>query len=303
MNPFESTIESPLQFLFAYIKYEGESYLHKQFVSAKEIDFRYNPEGDVIYVQKILPRHQTKGEVLDEEKNICEYELTFVEFVQNEFECQYKISKRLIDDRSGLNGDDQDKKLYKQILVNCLEAQKYIDSLPDLNFITEINQFIRRTLSHVYRKFDIYHSKLPEIKLVKNYYLAKSNSNITGFRLKGEVRSTRQFRIFVDYLFRKQFVTTKTNTVSIEIFLKGGFPKSKIDWCKDLHELKFFIDEMLNAKILEKNPGQPWKYFDQIFTKNGVQLPINWQKNHNKLKDPSKRQAIIDLCSILVPRK
>lgn len=304
MEPFESTIESPLRFLFSYLKCEGESYLHRQFVSADEIDFNYIPARDVIYVQKILPRNTTRGEILEEKTNTCEYELTFSEFVQQEFDQQLKITKGLIYQKSTQNGDDQDKKLYKHILLNCLDFQISIDKSPELNFRPELNKFISQFLKYAYSKFEKYYPKTLEIQRVKRYYERRSDSNYTGFKLKPPPRNA-PLKDTVELMFIKEFVTKHTKSESIHQFFNGEIPKpeKRIDWNKDLHELKFFIDQIYNDDILEKKKKQQWKYIKDVFTCNGEDLEEDWHRNHNKLKDVKKRQGVSKITAMLLPKQ
>ena len=300
MEPFISTIELPLKFLFSYIKYEGESYLHRQFVRADEIDFNYIPERDVIYVQKILPRNDTRGELLDEDTNTREYELSFPEFVQEAFEEQLKITKGLIYQKSKSNGDDQDLKLYIHILLNCLDFQISIDKTPELNFRPDLNNFISKVLTYVYNKFERDHSKTPEIQRVKRYYKTRTDSNCTGFKLKPPPRNA-PLKDIIDRLYKNEFITKSKNSDSLNQFFNGEMPKHRIDWNKELHELKYFIDVIIEGKILLNKPGQQWKNMQNIFTCQGEELKRGWYKKHNKLKSPEKRLAIEEIASMLSP--
>lgn len=301
MAPFKSTIESPLQFLFSYLKWEGESYLQRQFVRADEIDFKYIPDRDVIYVQKILPRNKTRGEILDVDTNTCEYELTFPEFVQEEFERQLKITKGLISQQSKKNGDDKDLKLYNYILLNCLEIQISIDKTPELNFQPELNNFIDRILAYANYKFEKYYPQTPAYQRVKRYYKTRVDANYTGFKLKPPPRNA-PLKVIVDRMFTKKFVTKHTKKESILQFFNGETPKLRIDWNKGLHELKFFIDEIYNDEILEKKKKQQWIHMQEIFICNGEELKDNWHKIHNKLKSPEKRQEVTEITALLLPR-
>lgn len=302
MNPFESTIESPLRFLSSYLQYEGESYLHKQFVSADEVDFRFIPQRDAIYVQKRLLPGIVRGELLDEETNTREFYLTFPEFVQEEFEHQYILSHNLIHEQSKLNGKDQDAKLYSMILIDCLEMQKVVDSNEHLQFSKILNDCISRILTYAHRKFEQRYPNSAEIRRVKSYYEKKKESNITGFKLKTQTRNGTLLE-FIGYLRRHSFVTAKATPAAILQFFQGKIPRSKIDWAKDLHELKYFIDLICNDEILDKKPRQQWKYLDKVFSCKGQDLSKNWHRNNNKLKNNQKRIALEALATMLRPPK
>jgi hypothetical protein len=300
MNPFESTIESPLRFLSSYLKHHGEGYIRKQFELSKEHDFCYDETKGVIIVQKILPRNDLRGELLDEETNIREYELSWSEFVYDEFKRQLEISKRLINEQSKHNGKDQDAKLYSKILIDCLEVQKYLDSTLEINFETELNNFIRQIITYAFKKFNKYYSNIPEIKRVKSYYKDQNRLNVTGFKLKNQIDSSN-IKAFLERLYSNKFVSKDTPQISIIQFLKGSIPPIPIDWIKDPHELKFFIDRLCYDIILEKKPKQKWKHLNKVFILDGNELDPNWHRNHNKLKNKDKRLEIVRLILRLYP--
>lgn len=303
MNPFESTIESPLRFLNSYLKHYGEGYLRKQYELSNEPDFCYDPAKEVIIVQKILPRNNLRGELLNEETNTREYELSWTEYVHDEFKRQFEISKRLIIEQSRKNGKDQDAKLYSTILIDCLETQKEIDSLPKLNFQADLNNFIQQILTFTFRKFNRYYPGITEIKRVDKYYKNRKEINLTGFRVHLQ---TADFEDFLKSLYSNNFVAKDTPTLSVQQFLTGKIPSVRINWMKDPHELKFFIDCLCNEKYLRKMPKQQWKHLRKVFIHDGDELEENWHRNHNKLKDIHKRIDIINLVSLLdtkyVPR-
>lgn len=302
MDPFKSTTESPLRFLTAYLYNDGESYLQKQFESSALPGFTYIPERDINYVIKILPHGDNRGELLDEETNEREFELSFPEFVREVFIEQLKITKGLIYQQSKQNTDGHDLKLYKHILIDCLYIQKSIDNIPELNFKSELSKFNSSILSDAYNKFERYHPKTPEYQHVKQYFRKKTDSNCTGFKLNPPPRNASLKDIF-ERMMAKEFVAKgKMTEVSLHQFFNGEIPKSKINWEKDLYELKYFIDVIIDGGILLKNPGQQWKYMKDIFTCQGEVLEKDWNKNHNKLKSPEKRQAIENLASMLRSR-
>jgi len=294
MYPFESTIESPLRFLSSYLKHHGEGYIRKQYELSNEPDFCFDCTKGVIIVQKILPRNDLRGELLDDETNTREYELSWPEYVHDEFQRQIEISKRLIIEQSRQNGKDQDAKLYSKILIDCLEVQKYLDSTLEINFDTELNNFIRQILTYAYKKFNKYYSNIPEIKRVKSYYKDQNRLNVTGFKLKKQIDSSN-IKAFLERLYSNKFISKDTPQISITQFLKGRIPTLPIDWKKDPHELKFFIDRLCNVEVLEKKPKQKWKHLIKVFILDGNELDSNWHRNHNKLKNRDKRLEIVRL--------
>lgn len=302
MNPFESTIDYPILFFKAYLKSDGLTYLQNKFLTANEPDFCYNPSKDAIYVQKMFPPGNLRGELLDEEFNTRDFYLTFPEFVQEEFEQQYIKSYNLILEKSKLNGQDQDNKLYRMILIDCLEMQKAVDSNPNQQFTKIINGYISRIITYVYQKFEKRYSDSLEIRRVKSYYLKRKEYNVTGFKLKTQTRN-ETLPEFIGYLRRHHFVTVKTKPAAILQFFQGEVPRSKIDWAKDLHELKYFIDLIYTDEILDKKQKQQWKYLDKVFTCQGQDLSGNWHRNNNKLKNNQKRKALEALVTMLRPPK
>jgi len=300
MNPFESTIESPLRFLSSYLKHNGEIYLRKQFELSNEPDFCYEGTKGVIIVQKILPRNDLRGELLDTETNTREYELSWPEYVREEFQRQFEKSKRLIIDQSKHNGKDQDAKLYSRILIDCLEAQKHADSLPKLNFQAELNNYIQQILSCAKIHFEKYYPDTIELKRVNKYYEKGEKINITGFRLRSEfLNSYRNY--FLERIYSHEFVSKDTSAISIMQFFYGRIPDNPINWIKDLHELKFFIDSLCTERYLQEMPKQQWKHLRMVFIHDGNELDLNWHRNHNKLKDGEKKVEIIRLIRTLYP--
>lgn len=119
----------------------------------------------------------------------------------------------------------------------------------------------------------------------------QDDSNITGFKLKAQF-SNKHMGDFYQQLITNGFILTLIDIKLFNSFFRGEIPERKINWRKDLHELKYFIDCICNDEILEKKPGQQWKYIDKIFTHDRKKLPENWQRNHNKLKDNKKKDII-----------
>lgn len=302
MNRIESTLEEPLLFLKRVIQLDGEEYLRFLFENPSAANCWYNQETGYLNCIKILPWNDARGHLLDKETNEREYELIFPEFVKEEFDHQNEITKRLIYNQIKQNGKGQNEDLYSVILIECLEAQKYVDSKLDLNFKEYLNDFIRNILTYVYTKFEKRFPKTSEIQHVKKYYRTRNDSNTTGYKLKAEVKVGRQFKDFIEYLYRHEIVSKSTNEESIRQFFYCEIPKCKIDFQKDPHELWYFIKNICNDKILENMPGQKWKYLDQIFTCKGVDLKKDWCRNNNKLKDQEKRQPLFDLTLMLKPR-
>jgi len=213
-----------------------------------------------------------------------------------------KITKGLIYQKSKSNGDDQDLKLYIHILLNCLDFQISIDKTPELNFRPDLNNFISRILTYAYNKFEKYYPKTPQIQRVRRYCKTRTDSNCTGFKLKPQPRNA-PIKDIVERMFTKEFVTGHTKKDSINQFFKGETPKPRIDWNKGLHELKFFIDEIYNDKILEKKKKQQWTRMQDIFTCHGEELKKGWNRNHNKFKSPEKRHEVTEITALLLPRE
>lgn len=302
MNRIESSLEEPLLFLRRVIQLDGEEYLRFLFENPYEFNCWYNQETENLDCIRILPWNDARGYLLDEGTNEREYELTFSEFVKEELDRQNEITKRLIYNQIKQNGKGQNEDLYSVLLIECLEAQKYIDSNLELNFKEDLNKLISSILTYVYSKFEKRFPKTSEIQRVKKYYRTRRDSNTTGYKLKAEVKVGRRFKDFIEYLYRHQIVSKLTNEESIRQFFNGDIPKSKIDFQKDPHELWYFIDNICNDEILENKPGQKWKYLDQIFTCKGVDLKKDWCRNNNKLKNQDKRQPLYDLTLMLWPR-
>jgi len=300
MNPFESTIDNPLRFLKAFFRFDGYSFLEKQFVNSDDPDFKYDNKLKVIIAQGILPREDQRGELLDEETNTREYEITFPEYVSNEFVKQFDITKKLIGNQSRHNSDGQDRKLYRMILIDCLELQKIADSDPNLPFKNDVNKYISSVLTYVYRKFNQYHSGIRELVGVMNYY-NKQKSNLTGFKLRTQPRNGSVVE-FIIFLKMHGFIHRRTAKTSVIEFLDGKIPNTKINWIRDLHELVGFIKMLCDKSILEKKPGHPWKYLDKVFVRNSERLPENWNRNHNYLKNKEKIRRIERAINILRPR-
>lgn len=300
MKRIESSFEEPLLFLKRVIQPDGEEYLRYLFENPTESNCWFNQETGNLDCIRILPWNDNRGFLLDGETNEREFELSFQEFVQQEFEMQILSSKNLINKQSKTNGKDQDAKLYSIILLDCLEIQKAVDSDIDFVFYHLVYQYIRQILTYVFRKFENRFPNTIEIKRVNNYYNKKKESNLTGYKLKPQQRNSHLIDFF-SYLRDHGFVTKKTRYTSIYEFFQGKIPKKKIDWNKDLHELKNFIDKICTNEILDKKPGQRWKHLNNVFTFHGDELPNNWHRNNNKLKDSAKKSAIDDLSNMLRP--
>jgi len=302
MPLLQSTHESPLLFLHHYIQHDGTTFLRQRFVSYRASNYYYSEEQDVIIAQGILPRNDKRGELLDEETNTREYTITFKEYVIEEFQKQLTISKKLIREQSKSNTDGQDLKLYKRTLIDCLDAQKWVDSQRDLKFKKEIESLIRGILTYVHRKFYKYYSTIPEYKAVKDYYDNKRVGNITGFKLKTQVRNARIKDIFE--LMLGNFISRKTNRKSFEQFLlEGAKPQSPIDWNRERNELWYFITKLCSEEILQNRPKQRWKNLDGVFTQNGTKLESNWYRNNNKLQNLEKIEEIDSLVRLFQPKK
>jgi len=289
MNPFKSTIDNPLYFLKCYLNIDGESFLRDEFQAYSNHDYYYEPQDDCIHE-------------IDLETNKLIGIVSFTEYVKFRIETELKITKEFIYEKNRLNGKDQDAKLYATILLDCLAIQKYVDSKKELNFKEDINQFISQLLTIIYKKFERFHPKSSEIKQVKDYYKKKKNSNITGYKLKVVARNATIREIY-DRMIEDQFFSKRFRFESFQQFFRGEFPKYQIDWTKELHELWYFIDQLSNSDSLEKPPGQKWKYIRSIFTHRGDKLPERWERNHNKLHDQSKRDAIDRIINMFQLRK
>lgn len=288
MNLFESTAESPLGFLNSYLKYDGKEYLREKFESFYGYDYFYDPKKDCLTA-------------LDLQTNKIEYELSFPEFVISEFVKQTKITKGLIFQRSKQNSDGQDLKLYKSILIGCLNIQKHIDLLTELNFKPTINKYLSDILTFVYKNFNEQHRNEPVLMRVKNYYSKRNKRYNTGFRLKEQIRN-KPLSVFFHVLKEEKFISKKSNFLEVLQFLGGALPTQKIIWEKELNELHYFIVFLCDPSILEKVPGWKWKIQDQIFSWHGNDLPDSWYRNNNKLKNRDKVKAIKNLVNMLRPK-
>lgn len=300
MNPFESTIEDPLRFLKEFINGDGYSYISELFEISNDPEFKYDSERNVIIAQGILPRGDIRGELLDDETNTREYEITFPEYVSNEFDRQFDITKILINNLFHSNSDEQNRKRYRMILIDCLKQQKIADSNPDLPFKHDINRYLLRVLNYSIRKFNPYYSGLSELTQVNRYY-QKQKSNLTGFKLKIQLRNGTVDE-FIDFMKDQGFIDRRTHNKSVKEFLDGNIPHTKINWIRDLHELVGFINILYDDSILVKKPGQRWKYLYEIFVWKGIELEFGWNRNHNYLKSEEKIRRIQEAIDFLRPR-
>ncbi len=300
MNRVESSFDYPLSFLKRVAEPDGEEYLRFIFENPDEDNCWFNHVTGKLDCIKILPRNDKRGTLLDEETNEREFELSFSEFVEEELEKQIEISKNLIFEQSKQNGQDKDAKLYNIVLLDCLKMQKGIDSSTDHQFTENITRSISKILTYVYNKFESRYPKTREIKSIFSYFQKRKVTNITGFKLKFQKRNA-SLTEFIGYLKKHRFITGNTSASSVLEFFKGKIPRNKINWNKDLHELKYFIDSICYDDILDKKPKQRWKHLHEVFTCHGEALPKDWQRNNNKLKNPHKKQAIDVLADLLRP--
>lgn len=301
MDPFESTIEDPLYFFKSFLNYDAYSHLRKNFESKDPgNDHIYNQEKDTAINFSYSDLEEVVGYFEDGYAIPNEIEWTFDEYIHEEFLNQIRLSDSHILGKSKSNGYDQDLKLYDLLLRDLTDLQKGIDQNLELQFKDELTNGIRQILNHTLRKFNRIYPDIPAYKLAKKYFTGNRNSNFTGFKLKRQARNA-SIEYFIESLFQHSFVA-KIPTKYIKQFLEGQIPEKKINWIKDPHELKYFIEKLNKADILESRPGQPWKYLTEVFTCQGENLSKDWQRNHN-LKDSVKKQAIDDRCSMLLPQK
>tara|TARA_R110002050_G_scaffold167468_1_gene298239 strand:+ start:1174 stop:2046 length:873 start_codon:yes stop_codon:yes gene_type:complete len=289
MASFESTIDNPLGFLKYYLAKNGEFYLREKFESFSQYDYYYNKEDDCIHS-------------IDLETNKIQYVVSFPEFVKSEFRKELRIAKNFIFQKSRLNGKDQDAKLYALILIDCLEMQRYVDAAESLNFRDEINQFVRSSLTYVFRKFERFYPRTPELKRVKEYFQKRGNSNVTGFKLLSQVRNSPLRDIF-SRMQDEGFISRRSRFASFEEFFKGEKPRFTLSWEKKPHELWYFIDRLTKSGTLENPPGQKWRHMNSIFTYQGNKLPDNWPRNNNKLQNQAKKEAIDRIIRMFQPRQ
>lgn len=298
---FISTDNDPLKFFKAYLKSDGEEYLKKRFESYDEpYDGVYDPEKKQICHQKCLQEGFQRGALLDEETNCYEYYIDFDEYVRDELTQQAKNSESCIQEKRKTNGDDQDLKLYKMILNECVDIHKEIIARTKLNFRIELGFLIHALYKKALELFEREHPNIPSSILAKRYFQKQKDPNITGFKLQSLIWYSKS-REFYKSLIDQRYITTR-DIKSFDKFFRGEIPKPKINWRKDPHELKYFIDCICNDSILEKMPKQQWIYLDEIFTCNGAELPLNWHRNRNKLKDEEKKKTIDRLTNMLLPR-
>ena len=296
---FVSTLDEPLKFFKSYLNLGGEDFLRSRFMSYYEPDGEYDEQKDLIYIQKSFPPGVQRGELLNEETNCQEYFLSFSEYVPEELVRQAERSFALINEKSQSAGNDQELKLYNKILIECTEIHRKISANVDLNFSIELDYIIKALVNKTFDKFEKYHPRTPLVIATKKYFQEPETLNQTGFKLKKQVRNSR-LREFYDSLSAYSFIKDQDN-LSLNAFFNGEIPKRKINWTKELNELKYFIDCISDELILEKVPGQQWKYLDDIFIFQGEQLPYSWHRNHNKLKDKKKRASIANLTNMLRP--
>lgn len=301
MTPLESTTESPILFLHHYLQNDGKTILKERFSNEDEPDYKFDSDRNIIIAQGILPRNDKRGELLDEETNTREYTITFKSYLKKEFQKQLDLSKELIRVQSPKNTTDQNERLYRQLLTECLDIQKWIDSQIELSYSAEIENFISKILTYIWRKFNRQFPAIPEIKQVRKYFNTRGKPNATGFRLKPQPRNG-SIDDFYEYLKGRKFISQRTKKESVVQFLKGQIPHNKINWKKGLHELAGFISQLCDDSILLDKPKQPWKHMDNVFKIDGEILPENWQRNHNKLKSDVKRAEIARAIHILKPR-
>ena len=305
INPYESktnelfvsTIDDPLKFFKAYLKSGGEDYLKLRFESYKERDGEHDKEKGLIYIQKCLPPGIQRGELLDEETNCREYNLTFDEYFREELTRQAKLTSALIQEKRRTNGDDQDLKLYKTVLNECVDIHKEIMARVKLNFGIELGFLIHALYKMAFDLFEKDHPKIPASIFAKRYFQKQKDPNITGFKLKPHIWFLRR-KDFYDGLIKYSYIANR-DVKSLDEFFRGEKPVAKINWIKKLNELKYFINRICNKEILEKVPGQQWKYLGEIFTCNGEELPLDWNRKRNYLKDKKKKTSIDRLTNML----
>jgi len=295
---FVSTIDDPLKFFMAYLKDDGEDYMKLRFESYKEPDGEFDKEKGLIYIQKCLQQGIQRGELLNELTNCQEYYLSFPEFACEELVKQANISLTRIKEKNKSNGDDQELKLYKKIIVECVEIHKDLIANPKLNFSFELAYLIKAMHDKAIILFEKYHPHIAISISSKKYFQDIEDS--TGFKLKAQVRISTM-RDFYDRLIQHSYIANR-DVKSFDVFFHGGLPKIKINWVKELSELKCFIDCICQNTILEKVPGQKWKKLNQIFACKGEELSPKWYRNHN-LKDKKKKRLIEGIVSVLLPRQ
>ncbi|BBE17841.1 hypothetical protein AQPE_2000 [Aquipluma nitroreducens] len=299
MDRIESTLENPIRFLKRVVTSDGEEYLRFLFENPIEPNTWLIKDGSILDCIRILAWNDDRGILLDPKTNEREYELTFDQYVHEEFLNQIRISQILIFEKSKLNGFDQDLKLYTSLLYDLIDLHNTVDKSFELEFEDELNYAIDQIIKYALRKFKRIYPDIPAYRLAKKHFTRDRNSNITGFKLKAQRRNFPR-PAFVQRLLDQSFVT-RTKTKYITQFLQGQIPDKKINWHKEPHELKYFIDCLCNTDILESMPAQQWKYLTQIFTCQETELQKGWHRNH-KLKNPSKKQSIDELCGMLLPQ-
>ncbi|WP_346855389.1 hypothetical protein [uncultured Draconibacterium sp.] len=301
MPLLQSTLESPLLFLHHYLRHNGTIILKQRFVSSKAPNYHYNEEQNVIVAQAILPRTDQRGELLDPETNTREYTITFKEYVAEEFRKQLSISKNLIRDKRRKNDLKQNLEYYREIINECYEFQRWVDAAFDLRFRKDIQYYITGIGNYSWKIFSKKYPAIPEIRQVKRYLDISSKAKETGFRLEIQQRNG-SIDEFIEYLKDRKFISPRTKKKYLIQFFNGRIPDHKINWIKAPHELVFFIRELCHPSILHTPPKQPWKDLDLIFKNDGENLPENWHRNHNKLKNDVKKAQILRAIHLIRPR-
>ena len=301
MNPFESTINDPIHFIKSCISADWEKYFVYRYKNPLGMGEGFDAKRGIRFVQKSFPYTFDGGELLDEKNNIRQIDVDFEDFVIDEINLQIKITCNLIEKKNRNEGDDVKKGIYRHLVIDCIDLQRHLDLIMDHPLENGITHYLKSVLIFLEKLFARYYPKLTELNSAKRYYNKRVDLNLTGFKLKQQVRVSTM-RTFIEVIYNEKFVTKGTRSLSILQFFKGMIPTTQINWDKDLHELKFFIDCLYDDNVLEKKPLQQWKHLRRVFICKGYELNETWHRDHNKLKGKEKREAIISLVNMLHPK-
>jgi hypothetical protein len=278
-----STQEEPIKFFLNYPN-GGRNILLIKFKKLKEYDGYYDAEKNKSFV-KVDKR-------IDEDVVITSYEeLTFDDFIRNEFDYEIEKAKSLITKfYKNHISKDENEGAYQKLLsafVSNYDRVKNFPSYPEAELLPFALMDVVKYALDLYRYHYNIHLERRVNEIIKKEEKVTGN---TGFKLRIEYRG--RISEFNEKLISSLLIDSKTTSAQWRKFFNGNFVIPRINWIGIIphSHLWYFIIELEKSETIIEFPKQQWKNLENIFTLNGKNLPKSFYKDCGYLNEADQKK-------------
>lgn len=263
MTSFDSTPKEPIKFFETCFFGSGLSSLKAKFEGNLFLEGYYNKERDVMLVQRYLPLGDERGELLEAETNLREIELSFEDFLVEEFPRQVIVSKRLI--REYYRGDKGVAAMFfDTTLLSLYRMLLNKDERESSRILDLLEKSVVSVLNYTYRLFGDIFPESPVLKKVRDYMLVRTGKLRKPLKCIYSPLSLKQLQLIFKMCKSANFIDKGSREEDFFSVFQGKNPVNKLIWTDTLYALYSFIRGIEGKGIHQIGHGK-WELVADCF--------------------------------------